>query len=122
MILKSDPQAFAGETLLSLAEIDILRGFSAEEIEKLAKTEGVLKAGVRELPVVIARKQTASTTVSATARLASLNGVPVFATGGIGGVHRGFAESFDISSDLTALADGRLYTAKREGRNRVVAK
>ncbi len=76
-------------------------GLSAEEIERFAKTEGVLKAGVRELPVVIARKQTASTTVSATARLASLNGVPVFATGGIGGVHPG---PWDVSQDLYELA------------------
>jgi pseudouridine-5'-phosphate glycosidase len=76
-------------------------GLSAEEIEALARAEGVIKAGVRELPAVIARGQTASTTVSATARLASLHGIPVFATGGIGGVHPG---PWDVSQDLYELA------------------
>jgi pseudouridine-5'-phosphate glycosidase len=76
-------------------------GLSAEEIEALARAEGVLKAGVRDLPAVIARGQTASTTVSATARLANLHGIPVFATGGIGGVHPG---PWDVSQDLYELA------------------
>lgn len=76
-------------------------GLSAEEIESLARAEGVIKAGVRELPAAIARGQTASTTVSATARLACLHGIPVFATGGIGGVHPG---PWDVSQDLYELA------------------
>jgi len=76
-------------------------GLNAEEIESLARAQGVIKAGVRDLPAVIARGQTASTTVSATARLASLYGIPVFATGGIGGVHPG---RWDVSQDLTELA------------------
>ncbi len=76
-------------------------GLSVEDIEALARAEGVLKAGVRELPAAIARGQTASTTVSATARLAYLHGIPVFATGGIGGVHPG---SWDVSQDLYELA------------------
>ncbi|MCX6053366.1 MAG: pseudouridine-5'-phosphate glycosidase [Chloroflexi bacterium] len=76
-------------------------GMSEAEIQRLAKEEHVLKAGVRELPIVIAQKGCASTTVSATARLAQLNGISVFATGGIGGVHPG---AWDVSQDLFELA------------------
>lgn len=76
-------------------------GLTESEIESLAQAQGVIKAGVRELPVVMARRQTASTTVSATARLACLRGIPVFATGGIGGVHPG---PWDVSQDLYELA------------------
>jgi len=76
-------------------------GMSKEEINRLANEEKVLKAGVRELAVVLAQKSCASTTVSATARLAYNNGINVFATGGIGGVHPG---KWDVSQDLFELA------------------
>jgi pseudouridine-5'-phosphate glycosidase len=78
-------------------------GLDAAELERVAR-EGasMAKAGAADLPVAIARGSSAATTVSATCTLAARAGVRVFATGGIGGVHRG--ESGDISSDLTVLA------------------
>jgi pseudouridine-5'-phosphate glycosidase len=76
-------------------------GMAADEIERMAKEENVFKAGVRELPIMLAQKRWASTTVSATARLAYLNKIHVFATGGIGGVHPG---PWDVSMDLLELS------------------
>jgi len=76
-------------------------GMTADEIERMAKEENVFKAGVRELPIMLAQKRWASTTVSATARLAYLNKIHVFATGGIGGVHPG---PWDVSMDLMELS------------------
>ena len=76
-------------------------GMTADEIERMAKEENVFKAGVRELPIMLAQKCWASTTVSATARLAYLNKIHVFATGGIGGVHPG---PWDVSMDLMELS------------------
>src|SRR5204863_3892003 len=64
----------------------------------------VLKASRRELAAAIAQGRTAATTVSATMALAHRAGISVFATGGIGGVHRGAEQSFDISADLIELA------------------
>ena len=76
-------------------------GMTADEIERMAQEENVFKAGVRELPIMLAQKRWASTTVSATARLAYLNKIHVFATGGIGGVHPG---PWDVSMDLFELS------------------
>jgi pseudouridine-5'-phosphate glycosidase len=76
-------------------------GMTADEIKRMAKEENVFKAGVRELPIMLAQKRWASTTVSATARLAFLNKIHVFATGGIGGVHPG---PWDVSMDLMELS------------------
>ena len=79
-------------------------GLAARELEQLASSTDVLKASVRDLPYVISRGLHGATTVAATMRLAALAGIRVFATGGIGGVHRGAAHSLDISADLTELA------------------
>lgn len=76
-------------------------GMTAEEIKQMAQEQGVFKAGVRELPIMLAQKRSASTTVSATARLAYVNKINVFATGGIGGVHPG---PWDVSMDLFELS------------------
>ena len=74
-------------------------------LERLADPErGVAKAGSRDLGPLLAARALASTTVSATMRAAHLAGIAMFATGGIGGVHRGAATSFDISSDIDELA------------------
>jgi len=78
-------------------------GLSPEQLHHLATVGGVVKATTRDLPWLMATGRTGATTVAATMRLAALAGVRVFATGGIGGVHRGAAESFDISADLTEL-------------------
>ena len=84
-------------------------GLNGEEIERLgALTGGVVKASRRDLAPVAARKGSAGTTVAATMFIASLAGLEIFATGGIGGVHRGAEETFDISADLVELARTRV--------------
>ncbi len=79
-------------------------GLDHDEIERLATDSDIGKASVRELPGLIARGASGATTVAATMRIASLAGIRLFATGGIGGAHRGSAETFDISADLTELS------------------
>jgi len=84
-------------------------GLSGDEIARLGElTGGVVKASRRDLAPVAARKGSAGTTVAATMFIASLAGLEVFATGGIGGVHRGAEETFDISADLGELARTRV--------------
>jgi pseudouridylate synthase len=78
-------------------------GLDEDGIDRIAG-EDMAKASVRDLPVLAARGGSAATTVAATMRLAALAGVRVFATGGLGGVHRGFVTTFDESADLGALA------------------
>ena len=79
-------------------------GLDSAQLQALATGHDVHKATTRDLPWLIATKATGATTVAATMRLAALAGIRVFATGGIGGVHRGAAQSFDISADLTEMA------------------
>ncbi len=79
-------------------------GLDAAQLETLATASDVAKVGVRELPLAVASSRHAATTVASTATLARLAGIRVFATGGIGGVHRRFNETFDESADLTALS------------------
>jgi pseudouridine-5'-phosphate glycosidase len=79
-------------------------GLDAEAIDRIANDDSTLKASVRDIPHVIASKATGATTVASTAYLAAAAGIRVFATGGLGGVHRGANESFDESADLTVLA------------------
>jgi pseudouridine-5'-phosphate glycosidase len=80
-------------------------GLSKEEIELLGKTgTAVTKVSRRDLPIVLARKMLGATTVATTMIIAEAAGIQIFATGGIGGVHRGAGESMDISADLQELA------------------
>lgn len=81
-------------------------GLDPDRIERLAVAgpSGVAKVSRRDIPVVVARGADGATTVAGTMILAALAGIRVFATGGIGGVHRGAAESFDVSADLLELA------------------
>jgi pseudouridylate synthase len=79
-------------------------GLDDAALEAIAAGEDVAKCGVRDLPVVLARRATGATTVAATATLAARAGIGVFATGGLGGVHRDARESWDESADLTTLA------------------
>ncbi|TWP33675.1 pseudouridine-5'-phosphate glycosidase [Leekyejoonella antrihumi] len=79
-------------------------GLTADQLELLASSGDVEKASVRDLAYVLARGVHGATTVAATMRLAHLAGIRVFATGGLGGVHRGAAGTFDISADLTELS------------------
>ena len=79
-------------------------GLDEDELEYLGNSKGIKKASRRDLPVLAAMKQDGATTVASTMIIAALAGIRVFVTGGIGGVHRGAGESFDISADLTELA------------------
>ena len=78
-------------------------GLDADGVRRIAEEE-LTKASVRDLPILAALGRSGATTVAATAYLAGLAGVRVFATGGLGGVHRGANETFDESADLTTLA------------------
>jgi pseudouridine-5'-phosphate glycosidase len=80
-------------------------GLTAAEIETLGKTgRSVVKVSRRDLPFIVAAGATGATTVAATMIIAAMAGLRVFATGGIGGVHRGAQQSFDVSADLQELA------------------
>lgn len=79
-------------------------GLSEAELERIALTDSVIKATTRDLPMALLMRHTAATTVASTAHLAHLVGISVFATGGLGGVHREAATTFDESADLVALA------------------
>ncbi len=79
-------------------------GLNAEELEIMCKAENVGKVSRRDVAVYLATGQTGATTVATTMLIASLAGIKVFATGGIGGVHRGATETMDISADLQELA------------------
>lgn len=79
-------------------------GLEADELPYLASCNQVVKASRADVPFVVSRDLTASTTVAATMILARRADIAIFATGGIGGVHRGAAESFDVSADLTELS------------------
>ena len=85
-------------------------GLSASQIERLATEPGVLKASRRDLAVALAQGLTAATTVAGTLACAALAGIRVFATGGIGGVHRGAEQTLDISADLPEIARSTVLT------------
>jgi pseudouridylate synthase len=90
------------------ATIAVIEGMVHVGLDKRAREaiagDDVVKCGVRDLPVVMARRETGATTVAATATLAVRAGIGVFATGGIGGVHREARDTWDESADLTTLA------------------
>lgn len=79
-------------------------GLDETGVDRIAN-EDLAKASVRDIPILAAANKSGATTVAATAHLASLAGIRVFATGGLGGVHRGYTSSFDESADLTTLAN-----------------
>jgi pseudouridine-5'-phosphate glycosidase len=83
-------------------------GLEADELERVAGAGAAVKLSARDLPVAIAQGLTGGTTVAATAFLAAHNGLRVFATGGLGGVHRDAASTFDESADLGILARSRI--------------
>jgi len=96
-----------GVTPATIAVIDGVprAGLGAKDLEKLASGDGVTKASVRDLPLITATRGTGATTVAATAFLAARAGIRVFATGGLGGVHRDAHATFDESADLPILAE-----------------
>lgn len=79
-------------------------GLSAPQLETLALSDGIVKASRRDLAALIAKKANGATTVAATMAIAAMAKIAVFATGGIGGVHRGAETSFDVSADLPELS------------------
>jgi pseudouridine-5'-phosphate glycosidase len=78
-------------------------GLSKEQLEYFASAGDVMKVSLRDMPYVISKKIYGATTVASTMRIASMAGIKIFVTGGIGGVHRGAAHSMDISADLTEM-------------------
>jgi pseudouridine-5'-phosphate glycosidase len=95
----------AGVTPATVAVLDGIPhvGLDADGVRRIAD-EDMAKASVRDLPILAAAKASGATTVAATAHLAALAGVRVFATGGLGGAHRGASSSFDESADISTLA------------------
>jgi pseudouridine-5'-phosphate glycosidase len=94
---------------IAVVDGELRAGLERDELEALAQAKGIVKASGRDLAVAMVRRASAGTTVSATMLLADLAGIEIFATGGVGGVHRGAEQTFDISADLTEL--GRTKTA-----------
>jgi len=78
-------------------------GLAPDLLEQVAARDDIVKASVRDLPIVLARSGSAATTVAATSVIAHICGIDVFATGGLGGVHRQARDSWDESADLTTL-------------------
>jgi pseudouridylate synthase len=95
----------AGVTPATIAVLDGVPqiGLDADGVHRIADEE-LAKASVRDLPILAARAASGATTVAATAHLAAMAGIRVFATGGLGGVHRGASSTFDESADLSTLA------------------
>jgi pseudouridylate synthase len=96
----------AGAVPATVAVVDglVRVGLGDDELVRVAEGEDVVKSSIRDLGLVLARGTTGATTVASTSYLAHLAGIRVFATGGLGGVHRGAHESWDESADLSALA------------------
>lgn len=95
----------AGVTPATIAVLDGVPqiGLDAEGVRRISEDD-LAKASVRDLPIIAAAGSSAATTVAATSHLAALAGIRVFATGGLGGVHRGASDTFDESADLSTLA------------------
>ncbi len=86
---------------IAVIDGELRAGLAELELEHFAKTgPSIIKVSTRDLPFVVARKITGATTVASTMRIAAMAGIQVFATGGIGGAHRGAEKNFDISADL----------------------
>lgn len=96
-----------GATPATIAVIDgaIHVGLAESALQRIATDTNIAKASIRDLPVVIAKKISAATTVAATSHIAHLAGISIFATGGLGGVHRGAQDTWDESADLHSLAN-----------------
>lgn len=88
---------------IGIIDGEIVIGMNDEEIEAFGKKQGIAKVSKRDLPIVVAKKEWGATTVSATMLCANMAGIPLFVTGGIGGVHRGAETSWDVSRDLKEL-------------------
>ena len=96
-----------GATPATIAVIDgaIHVGLEESALQRIATDTNIAKASIRDLPVVIAKKMSAATTVAATSHIAHSAGISIFATGGLCGVHRGAQDTWDESADLHSLAN-----------------
>lgn len=96
-----------GATPATIAIIDgqIHIGLEPDQLKQIANDENILKASIRDLAIISTQKKSAATTVAATSHIANLAGISLFATGGLGGVHREAWQSWDESADLLALAN-----------------
>jgi pseudouridine-5'-phosphate glycosidase len=83
---------------------EICIGLDESQLNQVANDSNILKLGIRDIAHCVTRKQSGATTVASTAWIAHLSGITTFATGGLGGVHKGSIETFDESGDITALA------------------
>ena len=90
---------------IAIIEGEIHVGLEANELERVANDGDFVKASIRDLAILATKRKSAATTVAATSHIAHLSGIEFFATGGLGGVHRGASESWDVSADLLALAN-----------------
>ena len=90
---------------IGIIDGEIVVGMSDEELEAFGQKKGIAKVSKRDLPIVIAKKAYGATTVSATMLVAAMAGIPIFVTGGIGGVHRGAEKTWDVSRDLRELGE-----------------
>lgn len=90
---------------IAIIDGDIHVGLESQFLDRVANDESILKASIRDLATVTAKKLSAATTVAATSHVAHLAGISFFATGGLGGVHRGAQETWDESADLHSLAE-----------------
>ena len=97
-------RAGAVPALVAVLDGRIRIGLDTPELERVARDDRIVKAGAREIPVLVATGASGATTVAGTMLCARLAGIEVFATGGIGGVHRGASSTFDVSADLHELA------------------
>ena len=97
----------AGATPATIAVIDgqIHIGLEPDQLTQIANDENILKASIRDLAIISTQKKSAATTVAATSHIANMAGISLFATGGLGGVHREAWQSWDESADLLALAN-----------------
>ena len=95
-----------GATPATIAIIDgqIRIGLEPDQLTQIANDENILKASIRDLAIISTQKKSAATTVAATSHIANMAGISLFATGGLGGVHREAWQSWDESADLLALA------------------
>ena len=102
--------AGAVPALLWLEAGKIRCGADAADLQRLCEIEGAVKVGAGDIPGALSRQSLGATTVSASLALAELAGIPVFATGGIGGVHRGWNQHLDISGDLHQLGKTKVLS------------
>ena len=90
---------------IAIVDGELRAGLDDMALEHFAKTgPSIMKVSTRDMPYVVSRKMTGATTVASTMRIAAMAGIPVFATGGMGGAHRGASSNFDISADLIEFA------------------